>query len=85
MRLFLRFQRNKKMNIAIPALLIFVATVIVIEMFLYSYRLMRHPDRAVIRRKLRTISSNKSVEGALDSDILRKRVLSDVPALNQLL
>lgn len=73
------------MNIVIPALLIFVVTVLVIEMFLYSYRLMRHPDRAVIRKKLKRIPSNKSVEGALDSNILRKRVLSDVPALNQFL
>jgi tight adherence protein B len=80
-----RFQRNKKMNIAIPALLIFVITVLVIEMFLYSYRLMRHPDRAVIRKKLRRIRSNTPVEGALDSGILRTRVFSDVPALNQLL
>ena len=73
------------MNIVIPALLTFVATVLVIEMFLYSYRLMRHPDRAAIRRKLKTIPSGKSIEGILDSDILRKRVLSDVPALNELL
>jgi tight adherence protein B len=73
------------MNVAIPALLIFVITVLVIEMFLYSYRLMRHPDRAVIRKKLRRIPSNTTVEGALDSDIVRKRVFSDVPALNQLL
>jgi len=80
-----RFQRNNKMNVAIPALLIFVITVLLIEMFLYSYRLMRHPDRAVIRKRLRTIPSDTTVEGALDSDIVRKRVLSDVPALNQLL
>jgi tight adherence protein B len=85
MRLFLRFQRNKKMNIFIYALVIFIVTVVVIEMFLYSYRTMHHPDRAAIRKKLKRIPSNKSVEGALDSDILRKRVLSDVPALNQLL
>ncbi len=73
------------MDIVIPALLIFVVTVLVIEMFLYSYRLMRHPDRAVIRKKLRKIPSDTTVEGELDSGILRTRVFSDIPALNQLL
>ena len=73
------------MNIVIPALLIFVVTVLVIEMFLYSYRLMRHPYRAVILKILRKIPSDTTVEGTLDSNIVRKRVLSDIPALNQLL
>ncbi len=71
------------MNILITGIIIFLISVFVIEMFFYSYRTIRNPDRAKIRKKLRRISSSERATQL--PDILRKRVLSEVPALNQIL
>jgi tight adherence protein B len=71
-------------EIIIPAVLIFVITVVVIEMSLYAYRTVRHPDRAKIRQRLRTMPSKK-LETEPTRDVLRKSVLSDVPLLHELL
>jgi tight adherence protein B len=73
-----------EVDILLPALLIFIVTAVVIEMFLYAYRTIRHPDRPRIRKRLKTISSRRGTTAA-DSDILRKETLSGVPLLNQLL
>jgi tight adherence protein B len=74
-----------EIDILLPALLIFVITVFVIQMFLYAYSTMRHPDRPSIQRKLKTISSRGTEAGDIDSDILRKETLSGIPLLNQML
>jgi len=71
------------MNILITGIIIFLISVFVIEMFFYSYRTLRNPDHAKIRKKLKRISSSGSTTQL--PDIVRKRVLSDVPALNQIL
>lgn len=73
------------MDIVVPALLIFCITVLVIELSLYAYRTLQHPDRPTIRKRLKTISSGGSETGRPDSDIVRKRTLSGVPLLNQIL
>lgn len=72
------------MDIFIPAILIFVITILVIEMSLYAYRTVRYPDRAKIRQRLRTMPSKKSETGPT-RDVLRKSALSDVPLLHELL
>lgn len=73
------------MDILKPALLIFCLTVFVIEMSLYAYRTLRHPDRSRIRKRLGAIASGASETGLPDSDIVRKTVLSGVPLLNKIL
>ncbi len=62
--------------------LIFVVSVVCIEMFHYAYRTIRRPDRQKIRKRLRKISSGKDRNGL---SILRRRVLSEVPFLNRFL
>jgi tight adherence protein B len=72
-------------DILVPALLIFCITALVIELFLYAYRSIKHPDRPGIRKRLKTISPTRDKTGGIDSDILRKETLSGVPLLNQIL
>jgi len=62
--------------------LIFVVSVVCIEMCHYAYRTIRRPDRQKIRKRLRKIASGKDRNGV---SILRRRVLSEVPFLNRFL
>ncbi len=73
------------MDILVPALLIFVITAFTIEMFLYAFRTLRHPDRPNIRKRLKTISSKAGEAAITDSDIVRNTTLSGIPLLNQIL
>ena len=71
------------MNILLPALILFIMSVVVIELCFFAYRTARNPDRQKIKKRLRTFSS-KARENDLQ-DITRKRVLSEVPLLNKIL
>lgn len=73
------------LDILLPALLIFCVTAFVVELFLYAYRAIKYPDRPSIRKRLKTISPTRDETGVIDSDILRRRTLSGVPLLNQIL
>jgi tight adherence protein B len=64
-------------------ILTFVACILVIELFSYSFRILRHPDRNRIRRRLRTISLDP--DGERDSSVLKKDILSANPTLNRVL
>jgi tight adherence protein B len=67
----------------ITGIVIFIILVIVVELFIYAYKNMRSPNRAKIRKRLRkTVYTQDDGDG---TDILRKRVLSEIPFLNQLL
>ncbi|MDH3568054.1 MAG: type II secretion system F family protein, partial [Desulfobacteraceae bacterium] len=67
----------------IAALAIFIVAVLIIELIFYAIRSARNPDRERIRRELKKIASSRQIiEGA---DILRRRVLSEIPALNEIL
>jgi tight adherence protein B len=62
---------------------IFISCVIVIELLIYAVKNARSPNRARIRKRLRKfVYVEEDLEG---SDILRKRVLSEIPFLNSLL
>jgi tight adherence protein B len=62
---------------------IFIATVLIIQMVTYGVRHMRTAQRVKIRRRLRKYTY---VESGIDgSDILKKRVFSEIPFLNGLL
>lgn len=67
----------------IAFIIIFAMTVFVIELSLYAYRTIRNPDRGKIRKRLRDLPSGRDAMGL--PDIVRKRVMSDVPVLNQIL
>lgn len=71
------------MNVLVLAPVIFILTLLVIELTAYAVRIVRHPDRAEIRKRLRK-SLASEVEGE-STDITKKRVLSDVPVLNRIL
>jgi tight adherence protein B len=71
------------MNIYIPAFAIFIVTIVIIELIFWSARTIRKPERARIRKELKKISSSKYEAEA--PDLMRKRVLSEIPALNEIL
>jgi tight adherence protein B len=72
------------MNILILTVGIFIVVVLIIELITYSYRNVKNPDRARIRKQLKKISASKQKD-ELPVDLMRKRVLSEVPALNKIL
>jgi len=62
---------------------IFIATVLIIQLATYGVRYMRTTQSMKIRKRLRKYTY---VEGGVEgSEILKKRVLSDIPFLNSLL
>jgi tight adherence protein B len=62
---------------------IFIMLVIVVELLIYGYKNLRSPNRAKIRKRLRkTVYTQNDGAG---TDILRKRILSEIPFLNRLL
>ena len=71
------------MNIYVIALIIFIISIVVIEMLMFAVRKAKNPDRAKIRKKLRKISYNPSLDE--DLDIQRKVVYSEINALNEVL
>jgi len=64
-------------------ILMFIVSVCVIEMFLYAYRSLHALNSKKIRKKLENFSSPRS--RIKITDILRRRVLSNVPALHKIL
>jgi tight adherence protein B len=71
------------MELSIISLLIFIVTVVIIELIILAYRNMRSPNRGEIRKRLRKfIYAENEMPG---TEILRKRVLSDIPFLNEVL
>ena len=67
----------------ITGAIIFIILVIVVELVMYGYKNMRSPNRAKIRKRLRKTGYTQD-DGA-GTDIMRKRVLSEIPFLNRLL
>ena len=72
------------MNIYVIALLIFIISIVVIEMLLYAFRTAKNPDRAKIRKKIRKMSYDPVLEEDT-TDIQRKVVYSEISALNEVL
>lgn len=71
------------MNIFFAGLIIFFVTVFIIEMSSYAYRIFRNPHHGKVRRRLKTFSPDE-FESEI-TDILEKKLLSDVPSLNRIL
>lgn len=63
--------------------IIFIFALLILELIFFSYRMIRYPDRAEVRRRLRM-----SLEGFDEKEaanIYKKNVLSDIPFLNRIL
>ena len=71
------------MNIVVLGLMIFVISLFMLELFLYAFRLIRYPDRQEVRKRLGALESYEG-EGTTQN-LLKTRVLSDVPFLNRVL
>ena len=71
------------MNIFIVGAAIFAVSLLVLEMSVYAYKSIRHPDRGQIRKRLTTLAPRE--DGGQSIDILKKKALSDVPLLNTIL
>ena len=71
------------MNIFILGAIIFFIAIIVIELSIYAVKNMRSVNRAKIRKRLRKHSYDKDNIGQID--IVKKRVLSQIPFFNKLL
>ncbi len=71
------------MNIFFFALLVFIVSLFILESMLYAFRTIQNPDRNKIRNRLKALSLGDNASDI--SDILRKRMLSEVPVWNQIL
>jgi tight adherence protein B len=71
------------MNILFLGAVIFILCLFVVELTAYAIRIIQHPDRTEIRKRL---ARSVAVESTSESpDIIKKMVLSDVPVLNRIL
>ncbi|MBC8462680.1 MAG: type II secretion system F family protein [Deltaproteobacteria bacterium] len=71
------------MSLFVIGTVIFIITVFVIELLIYTIRTLRNPNRKKIQKRLSALSSYRLRDESID--IVRKRVLSDVPSLNKIL
>jgi tight adherence protein B len=71
------------MNVFLLGFVIFILCLFVVELTAYAVRIIQHPDRAEIRKRLRRNVAFES-EGE-STNITKKKVLSDVPFLNSIL
>jgi tight adherence protein B len=71
------------MNIYIVAAAIFIVAILFIELIFYATRSMKNPERRRIQKELKKIASSRKGEEL--PDLMRKRVLSGIPALNAIL
>jgi tight adherence protein B len=71
------------MQFFIIGIIIFISSVIIFELLIYAFKNLRSPDRAKIRKRLRKYIYVQ--DAGAGTDILRKRVMSEIPFLNRLL
>jgi len=71
------------MNVFIVGLVLFAMAICVIELLAFSFRQIRSPQRAKIRKRLRKYTYEENQKNG--ADILRKRLLSEIPFVNRLL
>jgi len=71
------------MNIYVIGIIIFFMLVIVIELFIYGIKNTLYVHRAKIRKRLKKHTYEKDNPGQID--IVKKRILSDIPSFNKLL
>jgi tight adherence protein B len=65
------------------AVTVFMLTLCMLEMAIYTYRKIRYPDRGRIKQRLKKLNTASSGGGT--PEILKKRIISEIPVLNALL
>jgi tight adherence protein B len=70
-------------NIVFIALVIFIGSLLIIEMLVYASKMMRKPDSGQIRKRLKNLYAYEQKPGSVD--IERKRIYSEVKILNRIL
>lgn len=72
------------MNVILFGIVIFVMSLLIIELGFHAVRIYQNPDRALVRKRLsRSLEDDTADEG--DPSLLKKQILSDVPFLNRIL
>jgi tight adherence protein B len=71
------------MVIVISGIIIFILSVLVVEIAKYGYRLMRNPDHKTVKRKLKNLSSNGEDIG--DLTIVKNTTFSEIASVNRLI
>jgi tight adherence protein B len=71
------------MNLILLGIIIFTLTLLMIELCLYAFRIFRHPDQAIVRRRLRQRLAQDNGEGT--GNLYKKNVLSEVPMVHRVL
>ena len=71
------------MNLYVIGAIIFFMAVLIIELLTYAVKNMQSVNRAKIRKRLRKHTYEKDSTGQID--IVKRRVLSDIPFFNKLL
>ncbi len=67
----------------IIGILVFMACLFVVEMAVYAFRIIRNPDAAKLRQRVKRMEASGA--GYETLNILRKRTLSEIPWLNRIL
>ena len=71
------------MSVLLLGTIIFILSLLVIELSFYAYRNITHPDRMEVRRRLRqSMAEESSTSGG---NILKNAVYSEVPFINRAL
>ena len=71
------------MNIVIPITALFITAIVVLELSFLAIRTLRNPDRGKVKKRLKELSWDE--QGNDPADIMRRRVLSNVPFLHTVL
>lgn len=71
------------MNILLFGVIIFIFSLLVLELSLYAFRTFMHPDREAVRRRLR--QSMTTERTGSEESIYKKNTLSEVPFMQSML
>ncbi|MDD2391041.1 MAG: type II secretion system F family protein [Desulfobacterales bacterium] len=71
------------MKFAVIGVIIFILSVLIIELAVYALKQMHSANRSKVRKRLRKYSYIQT--GSEHDDIIRRRILSEIPGLNRLL
>jgi tight adherence protein B len=71
------------MSVLLLGLVVFIQVLLVFELAAYAYRIIKYPDRAQIRKRMKqSMALTVEVE---PHDIIKKKIYSDIPLLNKIL
>lgn len=71
------------MSILLLSVVIFIFSLLLIELIFYAYRSFMHPDRSEVRRRLRqSLVEESAVSGG---NILKNELFSEVPFINRMI